>query len=94
MKIILDAGLMGSRKEAHAYLKEAMNFPEYYGNNLDALYDCLTELEDTEVEFLNTDQAEAYFEKVERVFHKAEERNPGLKVFEKKHCISDANCIQ
>lgn len=92
--ITLDACCMGSRKEAHTYLKEKMNFPEYYGNNLDALYDCLTEIEETEVEFIHAEQAQEYFEKVERTFLKAAERNPGLNVFQKKHCISDPDCIQ
>ena len=40
MEIILDARCMGSRKEAHEYLREKLDFPEYYGQNLDALYEC------------------------------------------------------
>ena len=31
-------------KNGHDYLKEALNFPDYYGKNLDALYDCLCEI--------------------------------------------------
>ncbi|WP_296889617.1 barstar family protein [uncultured Methanobrevibacter sp.] len=31
-------------KEGHKYLKEALEFPDYYGENLDALYDCLCEM--------------------------------------------------
>ena len=38
-------GIVG--KEAlHALIKEAFNFPDYYGANLDALYDMLTTLEE------------------------------------------------
>ena len=33
-----------SREEVHSYLKEKFAFPEYYGKNLDALYDCLTDI--------------------------------------------------
>ena len=28
----------------HETIKEALDFPDYYGENLDALFDCLTEL--------------------------------------------------
>ena len=28
----------------HKKLSEALDFPQWYGNNLDALYDCLTEI--------------------------------------------------
>ena len=41
--IILDGARMGSRAELHAHLKEKLKLPDYYGNNLDALNDCLGE---------------------------------------------------
>ena len=55
MKYILDGKKMVSKEETHKYLKETFGFPEYYGENLDALHDCLTEMEDLEVELLNAD---------------------------------------
>ena len=39
--------------EGHEYLKTLFNLPDYYGNNLDALYDCLSELDDTNVRIIN-----------------------------------------
>ena len=54
MRYVLDALKMKTKTEAHSYLKEVLRLPEYYGGNLDALYDCLTEMEDVEVE-INTD---------------------------------------
>jgi len=37
------------KETIHPYLKESFGFPEYYGNNLDALYDCLTDLREVEI---------------------------------------------
>ena len=36
MRIVLDAREMNRKREAHTYLKEKLEFPDYYGNNLDA----------------------------------------------------------
>lgn len=41
--IILDGEQMLNRQAAHDHLAEQLGLPEYYGRNLDALYDLLTE---------------------------------------------------
>lgn len=43
-KITLDIEKMRSLPMLHKYLHTALALPEYYGANLDALYDCLTEI--------------------------------------------------
>ena len=49
-KIILDIEKMRSLPMLHKYLHTALALPEYYGANLDALHDCLTEIaESTEL---------------------------------------------
>lgn len=43
MEIILDFNDIHNKTELHEYLKQELQLPEYYGNNLDALHDCLSE---------------------------------------------------
>ena len=43
MQVIIDGRKITDKAMLHAYLKEQCNFPDYYGNNLDALYDVLTD---------------------------------------------------
>lgn len=40
--VLLDGSKMTSKETIHAYLASTMNFPDYYGTNLDALWDVLT----------------------------------------------------
>ena len=52
MQIVTIRGIdFNSIREVHEYLAEELEFPPYYGKNLDALYDVLTELPD-EVHFI------------------------------------------
>lgn len=45
------------KKDGHDYLKSALNFPDYYGKNLDALYDCLCEIGvETEITLINSNE--------------------------------------
>ncbi len=43
-KVILDFRGLYSRDALHEYIGQQMRFPYYYGRNLDALYDCLTDI--------------------------------------------------
>lgn len=56
MKYVLDGKKMVTKEAAHAYLKETFGFPAHYGNNLDALYDCLTERNVMEIEVEHTEE--------------------------------------
>ena len=79
-QITLDGNLLGDAAQVHDYLKEKLEFPEYYGKNLDALYDCLTDLEDIEITITAPDENGAIFQKVLRVFKAADRENGALKV--------------
>ena len=41
---VLDGNKITDRETLHKTLAENLNFPGWYGGNLDALYDCLTDL--------------------------------------------------
>lgn len=71
-KVILDGEQLCSRENAHTYLQEMLGFPEYYGKNLDALYDCLTELQDLYIVIKRPEEENDYFKRVLRVFKGAE----------------------
>jgi len=46
MRIVtLDCTTITSRRELHRALAQTLRFPDWYGGNLDALFDCLTDLE-------------------------------------------------
>lgn len=79
-QIILDGNLLADAAKVHDYLKEMLEFPEYYGKNLDALYDCLTDLADVEITITAPDEDGAIFQKVLRVFKAADRENGALKV--------------
>jgi RNAse (barnase) inhibitor barstar len=81
-KIILDFSGV-TEKNVHDYLKEKLSFPEHYGKNLDALYDCLTEISSpTCMGIFNTECKN--LSAVIQVFKDAEQDNKNLGiVFEK-----------
>ena len=49
MKITIDCGGIATKEELHAHIAAMLDFPDWYGHNLDALMDCLTDLTDTTV---------------------------------------------
>ncbi len=51
--IVLNGSLMKNKKAAFRYLKNALSLPDYFGNNLDALYDCLMDLGPVELQLAN-----------------------------------------
>ena len=56
-RIELDFSQCTDRSEVHAYLKKQFGFPDYYGNNLDALFDVLGDIaEDLEIVFMEDEE--------------------------------------
>ena len=68
----------------HAAMAELLAFPEYYGENFDAMFDCLTEIgEPVCAVFLGKSDVpcDPYLAKVLTVLQDAEEENPNLCFF-------------
>jgi RNAse (barnase) inhibitor barstar len=50
-KVHLDFSQITSEEEFHDYIRNKLSFPIYYGKNLDAFWDCITEItEEMEIE--------------------------------------------
>ena len=83
--ITLDCRGFVPRSELHRILGEALSFPDHYGNNLDALHDCLTSLpNETELVLQHWEAAAEglgrYAIGLKRVLEDSQEENPRLKI--------------
>ena len=69
--VILDAKKMVEKEKMHEYLAKKFDLPEYYGKNLDALFDCLCEInEPTLIKLKNEDALQGDTkESLIRLFH-------------------------
>ena len=57
--VILDAKKMLEKEKMHEYFAKKFDLPEYYGKNLDALFDCPCEInEPTLIKLKNEDALE------------------------------------
>lgn len=55
--MILDGNMIQSREHLHEILARELRLPDWYGCNLDALSDCLTDIfEDTVISVVNLEQ--------------------------------------
>ncbi len=84
-EVTLDCRGFVPRSELHRAFAEALSFPDHYGNNLDALHDCLTAIADeTQLMLLNWNAAEEglgrYAAALKRVLTDAEAENPRLHI--------------
>ena len=83
-QIVLDGAAVFSREELHEVLSRELSLPEWYGRNLDALFDCLS-AELTEETGIRVRHPEVLQERLGgygtvflRVLREAEEENPLL----------------
>ncbi len=83
MRVELNGKKMLSKELTHEYLKWKLKLPNYYGKNLDALWDILTSFDrEIKIIFLNTDCAieslGEYGESLVEVFQDAVEENANI----------------
>ena len=79
MEYTVDCALITDRKEFHRILADTLSFPDWYGNNLDALYDCLTSISvETHLILNNWDVLPPAFRGFKAVLDEAEEENSHL----------------
>ncbi len=83
--ICIDGCQVTSRSQAHAYLKTQLQLPDYYGRNLDALYDCLLDIgEQTQLTILHWDVCTTvlgeYAQRLLNVMVQATEENSVLSI--------------
>lgn len=76
---------ISSVEELHEKFERELELPDYYGANLDALYDVLTEMgEETSIEFslkgMEEGPLKSYMEKVWRVLCDAADENLYLEI--------------
>lgn len=81
MEILIDCAHIDGPREFHYVFAQQLHFPEWYGNNLDALHDCLTDIRERAVlTFTNWSHVAAFARGFRRCLEDAERENPHLTI--------------
>ena len=80
LHIILNGAKLHTKEAMHDYLAQMLHLPACYGRNLDALYDCLTDIgEETELVLLHWDAFD-HTKRARRVMEDSVEENENLHI--------------
>lgn len=90
-RIFIDFDKFNTVDEIHNWIKDKLNFPDYYGKNLDALYDCLTDvMEPLVIEYAtpkgSNEEFVKYAERFIKVLQSASAHKKNIEVI----CLSQA----
>ena len=78
-EITINCATIASMAEIHEILARELNFPQWYGRNLDALHDCLTDLSaDTAIILADAAKADP---RLIAVLRDASGENPHLRIY-------------
>ena len=81
MKLIIDGSVLSAEAAVHDLFTRALDLPEWYGRNLDALYDVLTERgEPLRLLVRNREALAEYAEDLLRTLAEAVAENPALEL--------------
>jgi ribonuclease inhibitor len=85
MTVILEGKKLATIADFHNEIKVILDFPDYYGENLDALWDCLTEIDTPTIliwyDFeLSMTRLGEFAEKALSIFRDAEKKYSNFKV--------------
>lgn len=84
MKIKIDCKKIKTQEAFHSFMKRRFDFPNYYGENLDALWDCLTEKRDLHIKLIDSRwliyNLGDYGQKILDLFQDLKEENDNYKI--------------
>ncbi|MBQ5317624.1 MAG: tRNA preQ1(34) S-adenosylmethionine ribosyltransferase-isomerase QueA [Oscillospiraceae bacterium] len=73
IKLTLDFNTLDTKEKFYSFISEQLDFPEHFGNNADALNDCISEINDTiEVTLVNSSTAGEWSKPILAVLRDAE----------------------
>jgi len=90
--LVLREQRFDGKKDMLLYIAQELDFPDYFGNNLDALYDCLCDIDDcTNISFdpMPQEDSAEWYKKVAEVVFDAARDNENIKIFRQLHFEAD-----
>lgn len=84
--VVIDSRKLTDAPTAHDYLQQVLHLPDYYGKNLDALYDCLTE-GTHHIVVAHVAEAGAYYESLRPVLMDSADNHEGTTVKEENGAV-------
>lgn len=83
--MMIDGAVLQSKEHLHEIFAWELSLPEWYGGNLDALHDCLTDIaQDTVISIVNLhqiqDELASYCWRLVQVLHQSAKENSHLHI--------------